>query len=154
MHEVYGMAGHLIRRLNQISTSIFADRLSAAGFDVTSVQFAALTCIESNPGIDQARLAGAIAYDRATIGGVVDRLENKGYVERKIAEHDRRARCLLLTDHGKEQLSRMTPIVRALQDDILCGLDREEKEELLRLLRKVTDAGNDLSRAPIRKASE
>lgn len=148
--EVYGMAGHLIRRLNQISVSIFGERLSAAGFDVTSVQFAALYSIEANPGIDQATLAGLIAYDRATIGGVVDRLENKGWVSRQVAKHDRRSRSLYLTEAGQQQLDLMKPIVRDLQSEILCGLDDKEKEELLRLLRKTTDAGNELSRAPLR----
>ena len=40
----------------------------------------------ANPGIDQARLATAIAFDRATTGGVIDRLEAKGLVRREIVK--------------------------------------------------------------------
>ena len=36
----HGMPGHLIRRLHQLSTQCFANRMRAAGFDVTPVQFA------------------------------------------------------------------------------------------------------------------
>ena len=39
------MAGHLIRRLNQQSTQVFQSQVQEAGFDITSVQFAALDTI-------------------------------------------------------------------------------------------------------------
>jgi redox-sensitive bicupin YhaK (pirin superfamily) len=51
MHD---MAGHLIRRLQQQSTQIFAQRTQAAGYDLTSVQYAALDAIANNPHVDQA----------------------------------------------------------------------------------------------------
>ncbi|MCB2070356.1 MAG: MarR family transcriptional regulator, partial [Ottowia sp.] len=76
------MAGHLIRRLHQQSTQIFVQRTQAAGFDLTPVQFAALDAIRAYPATDQATVAEMIAYDRATIGGVIDRLEQKGWVRR------------------------------------------------------------------------
>ena len=71
MYEVHAMPGHLIRRLQQIAVSVFTERVTKAGFDITPVQFAALSTIAENPGLDQASLAGLIAYDRVTIGGVV-----------------------------------------------------------------------------------
>ncbi|WP_417686296.1 MarR family winged helix-turn-helix transcriptional regulator [Roseibium sp.] len=150
MLEIQGMAGHLIRRLNQISVSIFADRMAAAGHDITSVQFAALSAVNAMPGVDQATLAGQIAYDRATIGGVVDRLVQKGLIDRRVSPSDRRARQLRLTEAGMQLVDEITPIVWALQSDILGGLSEEETQQMLTLLRKATDAGNSLSRAPLR----
>ncbi|WP_095589488.1 MarR family winged helix-turn-helix transcriptional regulator [Actibacterium ureilyticum] len=147
--EIYNMAGHLIRRLNQISVSIFQDRMKSNGIDLTPVQFAALNAIRVNPGIDQASLAGLIAYDRATIGGVVDRLESKGYVARKVSARDRRARVATLTEPGRALLARVMPLVQDLQQDILGGLDPQEQQEFLRLATKAADAGNHLSRAPL-----
>ncbi len=143
------MAGHLIRRLNQISASVFHDRIHACGYDLTSVQFAALNAISSNPGIDQATLAGLIAYDRPTIGGVVDRLEKKGYVSRIVSQRDRRAREVALTPAGEAVLEELTPVVKELQPDILTGLSATERSEFLRLAQKAATAGNDLSRAPL-----
>ncbi len=52
-----------------------------AGIDLTPVQFAALTTVDDNPGVDQATLAGHIAY--VTIGRVVDRLVQKGLLRRE-----------------------------------------------------------------------
>jgi DNA-binding MarR family transcriptional regulator len=149
MLEIHRLPGHLIRRLHQISTAVFADRMAAEGYDLTPVQYAALAAIEAEPEIDQATLAGLIAYDRVTIGGVIDRLEQKGLVTRAVSQHDRRARVLRLSAAGAKTLKELRPIIRALQDDILIGLTAAEKETFLRLIAKATDAGNALSRAPL-----
>lgn len=121
------MAGHLIRRLHQQSTQVFQAQTQAAGFDLTSVQFAALDAIAHEPGIDQARLAATISFDRATIGGVIDRLEHKGLVQRVISAQDRRARQLHLTPEGGRLLDTIRPLVEALQDEILAPLSEAER---------------------------
>ncbi|MEY4737397.1 MAG: hypothetical protein RL302_1716 [Pseudomonadota bacterium] len=130
------VAGHLIRRLHQQSTQIFQTQTQAAGFDLTSVQYAALECIASNPAIDQASLAATIGFDRATIGGVIDRLERKGMVQRAVSAHDRRARQLNLTHEGGLQLAGIRPVVKALQVDILAPLSDSEREVFLALAHK------------------
>lgn len=147
--EIHNMAGHLIRRLNQISTSVFQDRMRSAGYDLTPIQFAAMNAIHANPGIDQASLAGLIAHDRATIGGVVDRLEAKGFLSRRVGLNDRRIRELSLTPKGEAVLAETTPLVRAMQVDMLTGLSEAERQEFLRLARKAAEGGNHLSRAPL-----
>jgi len=149
--EIHNMAGHLIRRLNQISASVFQEQMKANGYDLTSVQFAAMNAIDANPGIDQASLAGLIAYDKATIGGVIDRLEAKGYVLRAVSSRDRRARELSLSKAGEAVLSDLKPVVRDMQQIILTGLDEAERTEFLRLAQKAADGGNELSRAPLVK---
>lgn len=146
--NVRGMAGHLIRRLNQVSTQVFSQRIQEAGLDLTSVQFAALDAIIAHPGIDQARVAAKIAYDRATIGGVIDRLEKKGYVRRVVSEKDRRAREVRITDAGKAVFDRVSPIVTDLQSEILIGLDDDEKDAFLKLAEKaVAGASSRVSAA-------
>ncbi len=150
MLEFHEMPGHLIRRLHQISVSLFADRVGRARFDLTPVQYAALSAINGYPAIDQATLAGVIAYDRVTIGGVVDRLVQKGFVLRKINSRDRRARELFVTPKGQIVLNDIAPVVRKVQGLILSGLDKEERQTLVRLLRKATQARNSSSRAPLR----
>jgi DNA-binding MarR family transcriptional regulator len=134
--KAHKMPGHLIRRLNQISTNVFSRHMQQIGFDLTPVQFAAMDAIATHPGIDQAGVAAKIAYDRATIGGVIDRLEQKGYVARNVASHDRRAREVQLTAKGAEIFDRILPQVTALQHDILPGLDPEERETFMQLARK------------------
>ena len=130
------MAGHLIRRLNQISTQVFSTRMQESGFDLTQVQFAALDAIIAHPAIDQAGVASKIAYDRATIGGVIDRLEQKGYVVRQVSKRDRRAREVRASVAGREVFDRILPVVTALQDDVLAGLSDRERRTFLSLARK------------------
>ncbi|MDD9908618.1 MAG: MarR family transcriptional regulator [Ahrensia sp.] len=149
MNEIYTMPGHLIRRLQQISVSIFAESVKAEGIDLTSPQFAALTILDEHPGIDQATLAGMIALDRPTIGGVVKRLANKGLVERNISETDGRAKRLSLTPSGKAMVRRMHPLVVASQARILEGLSDKEKKQFTALADKIARLHNDQSRAPL-----
>ncbi|WP_244313626.1 MarR family winged helix-turn-helix transcriptional regulator [Stappia sediminis] len=130
------MAGHLIRRLHQRSTQVFQSEMQKAGFDLTPVQFAALEVLRTNPGIDQASLSAMIAYDRATIGGVIDRLEHKGLVERAVSESDRRARILNLTESGRRVVESALPVVRMLQTEILSNLDDAERKQFLAFARQ------------------
>ena len=130
------MAGHLIRRLHQQSTLVFVQRTQEAGFDLTPIQFAALDAIANQPGTDQATVAELIAYDRATIGGVIERLEQKGWVRRVVSERDRRARELSLTPEGQRILKALVPVVRDLQDEILLSLSEADRARFLKLARQ------------------
>lgn len=130
------MAGHLIRRLHQQSTQVFQAQTRAEGLDLTSVQFAALDAVAQQPGIDQASLAVTIGFDRATIGGVIDRLEHKGLLRRVVSAQDRRARQLHLTADGEQLLQDCRPVVEALQADILAPLSAAERATFLALAQK------------------
>lgn len=142
---IHDMAGHLIRRLQQQSTHIFAQRTQAAGYDLTSVQYAALDAIANNPHIDQATVAEIIGYDRATIGGVIERLDTKGWVKRVVSTKDRRSRELSLTAKGNKIYTALQPIVHELQADILYPLSAAEQERFIKLARQVVwhDASAD-----------
>ena len=76
--------GYAIRRLHQISVGIFLQEAGELG--VTPVQYAALQVVGNQPGIDQRTLARSIALDTSTTGGVVDRLEARGWLERRRME--------------------------------------------------------------------
>lgn len=138
--DIHDMPGHLIRRIHQHATHVFQQRVRAAGLDLTPVQFAALSAIRDTPGIDQATVAAQIGYDRATIGGVIDRLERKRWITREISKTDKRARAVALAEDGHAVLAAAAPVVRALQGDILGGLSTDEAETVTRLLRKSLDS--------------
>lgn len=150
VNEVYDMPGHLARRFQQIAVAVFHAEVGAAGYDLTPVQYAALVAVATNPGIDQATLAGLIAYDRATIGGVVERLVQKGYLARRVSGRDRRARELHVTDAWREASAQVAPAVQRAQERMLIGLTPNESGQFMELLRKAIAAANDLSRAPLR----
>jgi DNA-binding MarR family transcriptional regulator len=98
--------------------------------------------IESNPATDQARVAELIGFDRATIGGVISRLENKGLVKRVVSSTDRRARELSLTAKGKKLLAALQPIVKDLQQDILAPLSDKDKARFIELAQQVVRSGS------------
>lgn len=145
--EIHAMPGHLIRRMHQASQAVFDAEITAAGFDLTSVQFAALTVVEARPGLDQASLSTAIAFDRATTGGVVDRLEFKGLVRREISKVDRRARHLFIEPEGQTVLIGVRPVVDRVQGIILGGLNAAEKAAFLTLLEKALATIGDATRS-------
>ncbi len=149
MIQIYSMPGHVIRRLHQISTSVFTERMKDAGIGLTAPQFATLIALEAYPETDQATLAGLIAHDRPTMGGVVERLIAKGLAIRVASQKDRRAKLVSLTQEGSDLLRGLRPVVLAMQSDILPGLTDDERAEFMRLALKAADAGNMLSRAPL-----
>jgi MarR family transcriptional regulator, temperature-dependent positive regulator of motility len=146
------MPGHLARRFQQIAVAVFLAEVEEAGYDLTPVQYVALTAVSANPRLDQVTLAGLIAFDRTTITGVVDRLVQKGLMARHESSRDRRARELKITEAGRRVLRGITPAVEAAQRTMVRGLTEKEAKELVRLLQKAIAAGNDLSRAPLRDA--
>lgn len=123
--------------LHKTSMSVVAEELERAGADLTPVQYAALTAIQAYPGIDQGSLAYVIGYDRATMGGVVDRLEKKGLVTRQIHAQDRRARSLFLAPPGEELLPQLEDKVAAAQDRILAPLPERDRSRFLKMVAKL-----------------
>ncbi|MDI4657556.1 MarR family winged helix-turn-helix transcriptional regulator [Xanthobacter autotrophicus] len=146
------LPGHLIRRLQQVAVSLFAEEMEGAGADLTPVQYAALATVRAHPGIDQASLAGVIGYDRTTIGGVVERLEGKDLIRRIPSPSDRRLRQLFITPEGMALLVALSAPVLKVQERILEPLTPAERATLSKLLVKLVNATNELSRTPTRPA--
>lgn len=138
--------GYYIRRLHQISVGVFLQELVDVG--ITPVQYAALQTVANQPGTDQRTLARSIALDASTTGGVLDRLEQRGLLERRTAPTDRRARQLWLTPAGEALLREAVPAMLQAQQQILAPLTERQRGEFMRLLRIVVDRNNALSRAP------
>jgi DNA-binding MarR family transcriptional regulator len=150
---IYKMPGHLIRRLQQVSVSLFVEEMQNADIDLTPVQFAALSAIRVYPRIDQATLGGVIAYDRTTIGGVIDRLEEKGLVRRTVSRENRRVRQLVIEPEGERLYLRIKPIVARIQSRIISPLNATERDQFMRIMLKLADVHNEQSRAPLRPVS-
>ena len=132
--------GHLIRRAQQRAVAIFMEE--TAGFDVTPVQFAILNALMDDPGEDQITLSGRVAFDAATSGSVLGRLEAKGWVRREADPLDRRRKLLWITPEGGEVALRMKRAVSRAQQRIVSPLDARERDQLAALLAKLV-AGHD-----------
>ena len=131
---LHRMPGHHIRRLQQVAVRLFSE---SVGPEITPVQYAALAAIAQRPGVGQAGLAALIGYDRATIGGVIDRLEQKGWVARGASPGDRRMNVLMVTDEGRNALTRATPAVTLAQERLIEPLDEAERAAFERMCLKM-----------------
>ena len=147
LNDVYAKPGHLFRRMQQIAVAIFMDECAA--FDLTPVQFAALVAIHEHPGIDATRLSSLIAFDRSTLGDVLERLETKGLVQRGPTPEDRRVKVLRLSASAQKTLRDIMPAVDRAQDRMLAPLQPDDRVVLVRLLKELIGANNEQSRAPL-----
>lgn len=127
--------GHLIRRAHQVAYAVFMEE--TMGFEVTPVQFAILNALIDTPGIDQITLAGRVAFDAATSGSVIGRLESKGWVRRAPDPHDRRRKQLWATQAGVQAAGRMKSAVAQAQKRILKPLSRADQAQFLALLERL-----------------
>jgi DNA-binding MarR family transcriptional regulator len=138
--------GHLLRRAQQISVSMFHDEV---GGELTPVQFAMLRCLADHPGIDQVSLAGLAAIDTSTGATVCARLEEKGLLERKVIPHNRRQRALTITPEGERLLASLVPATQRLRDRLLAPLTAGEQQQFMALLARLVRDNNAQSRAPL-----
>lgn len=122
---IHHMPGHHIRRLQQVAVALFTKALQPR--DLTPVQYAVLATLAQRSPISQAAMSNLIAYDRATIGGVVERLAAKGWLVRTLDPADRRLRMLSLSAAGARLLRSVGPRVEQVQADLLAPLNQHER---------------------------
>ncbi len=127
--------GHLIRRAHQLAVAIFMEE--TAGFDITPVQFAILNALIDDPGEDQVTLAKRVAFDAATSGSVITRLESKGLIRREPDEADKRRKLLWITPEGEQAALGMKRAVAKAQKRVLAPLDAVQREQLVGLLQQM-----------------
>jgi DNA-binding MarR family transcriptional regulator len=137
--------GHLIRRAQQLAVAVFMEE--TAGFDATPVQFAILNALMDEPGEDQVTLAGRVAFDAATLGSVIGRLEAKGWVRREADPSDKRRKLLWTTPEGESVATQMARAVSRAQTRIVSPLDDHERTQLGVLLGKLV-AGHEKQSQP------
>jgi DNA-binding MarR family transcriptional regulator len=148
MDAVYTAPGYLFRRMQQIAVAIFMEECRS--FDLTPVQYAALVAIHTHPGIDATRLSAVIAFDRSTLGNVIERLETKKLIERKPSSEDKRVKLLYLTKAGATLLRDITSSVDRAQARMLQPLKPADRKALMALLEQLVDLNNEASRVPLR----
>jgi MarR family transcriptional regulator, temperature-dependent positive regulator of motility len=135
-HDPRRVAGHLVRRCLRLHDTIFAQL--TAGHDITPPQLAALVQIAEHPQIELSALSELIAYDSATIGGIIDRLEAKALVQRTPGTRDRRKKHVTLTKAGRALLAAVEPKALRVEDVLFAELAPDEREQFLDLLCRIT----------------
>ena len=94
------------------------------------------------PGEDQVTLAARVAFDAATSGSVIGRLEARGWVRREPDTQDRRRKLLWITPEGEAAVLKMRPAAQRVQERLVAPLTQEEQRQLNALLTKLVFSGN------------
>ncbi|HYF18100.1 MAG TPA: MarR family transcriptional regulator [Ramlibacter sp.] len=133
--RLYARPGFLLRRAHQISAAVFEDECRAV--QLTPAQFGVLTVLRSHPGMGQSSLARALGFDKVTVLRVLRGLEGRGLVQRRSAE-GKRSVSVDLTDEGKAVLERAQKPAEKAYRRLMAPLDREQQQQLLDLLQRLT----------------
>jgi len=121
---------------------------------ITRAQWWALSNLSrhKDDGMSQADLARKLDVGKPTIGGLIDRLTERGLVERRLDGDDRRVRKLFITARGYEIISNMSPIAASLNDVFLENVPQDQVhiaelalEQMKKNLQKLLGSGSTLN---------
>jgi DNA-binding MarR family transcriptional regulator len=133
--ELLASPGFLLKRLGFRMKERASAAFEAAG--ETPYCHALLALLSEGERATQGTIADALGYDRSYLVGLLDDLEERGYIERRRDKADRRRHVVSITPDGKKALARMRTLAAQLEDDFLAALDDDERATLQHLLRKV-----------------
>jgi len=132
-----GQPAFLLAQVGAHAASRFAERLNA--LQLSPPDAGVLRLLRMSAGISQQELATRLRIHPSRLVAIVDNLEERKFVERKVNPDDRRLYSLQLTSSGVEILGQIGKVAREHQDALLSALSSEERVELALLLHKVAD---------------
>ena len=127
--------GWLTADVARLMRTIFDRRVKDLG--LTRPQWQALARLNRKPGASQSELADMMEIEKAPAGKIIDRMEEKGWIERRPDPTDRRINRIHLTERGTRIVDAIQPIALATVNDALEHLSDAEKARLTALLERV-----------------
>lgn len=105
--------------------------------DVSVPQLDVLANLYVTGGCRQKELAARMLVTKANVSGLVNRLVDRGWVERQPDAHDRRANQVVLTRAGKRVAKRALAIRQRLIEEVMEVLEPEERDQLEQLTKRL-----------------
>jgi DNA-binding MarR family transcriptional regulator len=127
----------LLKRLGFAFKSHALEAYESAG--VHPYHHAILAVLDEGSRETQGAIADALGYDRGQLVGLLDELEELGYVERRRDPTDRRRHLVRLTPDGKRTLGKLRTLARKMEDELLSSLDESQREQLHGLLLSIAE---------------
>ena len=120
--------GYLVHDVSRIRRTMMD--LIMRPYDITRSQWSVLSTLSrgGNNGMTQVDLARLMEVGKVTVGGLVDRLEASGHVERRADPTDRRAKRVFITDQGYEVIRLMINVASEANERLLSDSTPEEIE--------------------------
>ncbi len=135
MIDIEKSIGFLLAKAYQRACAIFKEEFDS--YDLTPQQFGLLAFLWLEDGLSQTELSARSQIDRTTMGGIVDRLEKEGLVQRRPHPDDRRAYQVFLTAKGKALEEKVSAAATRVQGRVNAPLTADEQATLIRLLEKM-----------------
>ena len=127
--------GFLIHDVSRLRRNTFDQYMKPLG--VTRSQWWVLAHLSRKDGMMQTELAGLLDVGKVTLGGLVDRLEAGGWIDRRPDPSDRRVKNVFLTQKSIGLLREMREVERVLNQNVLKGFSAEERHQLADMLGRV-----------------
>ncbi|MDO4459633.1 MAG: MarR family transcriptional regulator [Clostridia bacterium] len=108
-------------------------------YNLYGAMYTILNYVSQNPGTSQDAIVSNMNIDKCTIARRTKKLEDLGYLFRKVSETDRRQNNLFLTEKGEELIPIIRKHLKKWSEGILADLTEEEEETLVSLLEKVVE---------------
>ena len=129
--------GFLIHDVSRLRRIVVDRALKPLG--ITRSQWWVLAFLSRRDGMTQTALAADLDLTKVAIGGLMDRMESAGFVERRQDERDARARRVFLTRAGQKLVNTIRESVDAVESDILTRISEEELEAAAQVLRAIKE---------------
>jgi len=127
--------GYTITDVGRLLRTVFERRVRA--FGLTRAQWLVIARVHRRPGLSQSEVADLLEIEKAPAGRLIDRMQAKGWVERRDDRSDRRINRLHLTAEGERLHAAIWPIAEATVDDALGDLSAKEQRQLTALMTRV-----------------
>src|SRR5262245_32842339 len=112
--------GVVISDVARLMRTVFDRRVRRLG--LTRAQWLVLPLLHRHPGASQSELADMMEVEKASAGRMIDRLEAKGWVERRAQQGDRRVNRVYLTPEAERVHKRLWRIAEATVADAMAEL--------------------------------
>ena len=137
--DLEDLVGYNLKRAYIVVKDDFRDAMGEDG--LSARVFSALSLTIGHANITQSELARMMGIERSGLVAIVDELEAKGCLSRVQVPTDRRVQALVPTEAGHQLYHKAVEAVRAHEDRLLSNMTETEKEQLLRLLKKIRRRG-------------
>ena len=127
--------GFLLHDVARLMRTVFDRRGRELG--LTRSQWWVLTMLYAKEGLTQSELADFMELEKATLGRLLDRIEEKGWVERRTNSVDRRVKRVYLTDKVQEVMRALRNTAAEVRSDALGDLNDVEHERFIDTLLKI-----------------
>jgi DNA-binding MarR family transcriptional regulator len=106
---------------------------------ITRAQWWVLAFLSRRDGMTQTALAADLDLTKVAIGGLLDRMEVAGFVERRADQNDGRARRVFLTRAGAKMVNAIRENVETVELDILRNVPEEALAQATETLRALKE---------------